>query len=319
MDGSWSPIGSSTTSVFSGSFDGGGHRVTLNSSTTDSSRGLFGVVKFAVIENVIVDGTVSGGNYVGGVVGQAISSTLRNLGNEADVSGTTGYVGGVVGYLTYDTRNGGDPCTIENCYNRGAVVCTANVKTAGGVAGGCSSMSSGTTTFMACYNTGSVTSSGYAGGILGSNDSGKNIAFSDCYDAGTLTASGRAYLGSMVGFCNNLGTDPKMTNCYYVTGKNYYIYNGEQKSATDQPAGNGSGKATEMTAEEMKAAAASLGASYKADSGINSGYPVLSWEKTCEHPAASIRTVAAVDPTCTEQGCTAGTTVHALQCLPDRP
>ena len=307
VDGSWSPIGSSSSAVFSGSFDGSGHRVTLNSSTTYSNRGLFGVVKFATIENVIVDGTVSGGNYVGGVVGQAISSTLRNLGNEADVTGTTGYVGGVVGYLTYDTRNGGVPCTIENCYNRGAVSCTAKAQTVGGVAGGCSSMSSGTTTFTACYNTGSVTSGYYAGGILGSNDSGKKIAFSDCYDAGTLTGTGKSYVGSMAGFCNNLGTDPKMTNCYYVTGKNYYIYNGEQKPATDQAAGNAASKATEMTAEEMKAAADSLGSSYKADSGINSGYPVLSWEKTCEHPAGSIINVAAVAPTCTEQGYTAGT------------
>ncbi len=62
---SWTPIGSSDSSYFSGIFDGGGHTITgLKIDSEDSYQGLFGYVSGGSISNLIIeDAQVSGGEY----------------------------------------------------------------------------------------------------------------------------------------------------------------------------------------------------------------------------------------------------------------
>ncbi len=74
----------------------------------------FGSSNLATIRDIgLIGGSVSGGNYVGGLVGQNYSSTISNAYATGAVSGTGDYVGGLVG-LNYRG-------TINNAYATGAV------------------------------------------------------------------------------------------------------------------------------------------------------------------------------------------------------
>lgn len=59
----WTPIGT-TANPFKGTFDGGesgGHKVTIYITSSDANQGLFGYVNSATINDVTVDGEVTGG------------------------------------------------------------------------------------------------------------------------------------------------------------------------------------------------------------------------------------------------------------------
>ena len=141
--------------------------------------------------------TVTGNDYVGGVVGYNSSNgTVENCYNTVKVTGSSdySYIGGVVGQ-----NNGG---TVENCYNTGAV--NSSGKWVGGVVG----FNIGPV--KNCYNTGSITvtgSGGRVGGVVG--DNGGNVE--NCYNTGTVNVSGNSIaVGGVVG-CNQGGS---VQNCY---------------------------------------------------------------------------------------------------------
>ena len=158
----WTPIGNSSQQ-YSGTFNGDGHTISglyINSSS-DNYQGLFGYVSGSgKVQNLTVDGTVSGsGNRVGGVVGYNSGSVI-NCTNTGSVSGSE-YVGGVVGY------NRG---TVENCYNTGNV---SGVGPVGGVVG------SNSGTVENCYNTDSVSNGTTSGGVVGQNSGSGSVT--GCY------------------------------------------------------------------------------------------------------------------------------------------
>ena len=111
-DISWTPVGTAIKQ-FNATVDGGRHTITgLYINFTDDYQGLFGYVgSSGVVKNLSVDGTVSGGNFVGGIVGYN-QGTVENCYNTAAVTGSGDNIGGVVGY------NQG---TVSNCYNTGTV------------------------------------------------------------------------------------------------------------------------------------------------------------------------------------------------------
>lgn len=86
------PLGYSVTAPFSGYYDGQYYTISdFNINMGNATDvGFFGFVDGAEIKNVtLLDGTVSGNSYVGGVVGYALSSTLTRLGNySVEVSST---------------------------------------------------------------------------------------------------------------------------------------------------------------------------------------------------------------------------------------
>ena len=125
----WSPVGSSSSAPFKGKFDGRGHKVEglyFNNPKT-SNVGLFGYMNGGTITGLTVSGSVSGKQYVGGLVGMAAGqSVIDRCANHADVSGASTYVGGVAGYLNSATL------VATNLYNTGRV---SGTTTCGGVAG----------------------------------------------------------------------------------------------------------------------------------------------------------------------------------------
>ena len=197
----WTPIGNSSQQ-YSGTFDGDGHTISgLYIDSRADYQGLFGYLSTdggntGTVQNLSVSGTVSGGMFVGGVVGLNHGS-VENCYNIGKVSGTGvgggAGVGGVVG--------GNDSGTVKNCYNTGAV---SGGESVGGVVGDNGG------TVENCYNTGNISAiRKYVGGVVGWSDSG---TVKNCYNTGKVSGpnSGISYVGGVVGL-NFGGT---VTNCY---------------------------------------------------------------------------------------------------------
>ena len=210
----WTPIGTSFSNSYTGTFNGGGHTITgLTVTGSNEYAGLFGRIgsggkvmnvklegvqiesdnemsavggvvgySYGNIENCSVSGSVSSNSTAGGVVGAQLGGSITGCNTSATVKGVT-YAGGIAGY----TNGGG---SLTGCYATGSISVennTTNAAWAGGVVG-----SNGSSTLTACYATGSVTSSGsgtiYAGGVTGTNDFGTLTA---CYHAnGTISCPG---------------------------------------------------------------------------------------------------------------------------------
>ena len=157
-------------------------------------------------------GSVTGGSYVGGVVGQNYNSDVINCYNTGNVTGLGSvgdedhsghWVGGVVGANVEDGWGG----AVVNCYNSGSVTGESSV---GGVVGamfGCDYAYAEN-----CYNTGSVSGEEYVGGVVGAN----NIAcfINNCYNTGNV--NGNRYVGGVAG--RNSGHENSVpstvSNCY---------------------------------------------------------------------------------------------------------
>lgn len=194
----WTPIGTSFSNKYTGTFDGGGHTIKgLTVTTNDQFVGLFGSIGYAgtvknvmmedvqitsnrssgfaggvagysdgTIENCSVSGSVSGTMYVGGVVGAQWEGSITGCSSSATVKGMVD-VGGVVGQT-----NGG--ATLTACYATGNV--TLEIDPRKNIAGGgLVGMNGGSRGLLACYATGNVTSTGsstgyvHIGGFLGDN------------------------------------------------------------------------------------------------------------------------------------------------------
>ena len=113
----WTPIGTSTSNYFKGTFDGGGHTISNLTINTDASYvGLFGATSGATLKNVTLDepqvqnsagGTSNTGALVGYMVGNGTVEYCAVT--NGSVSSAGQYVGGLIGYIL-----GG---TVQYCYN----------------------------------------------------------------------------------------------------------------------------------------------------------------------------------------------------------
>ena len=153
----WTPIGS-FDNQFTGIFDGNGCKITrLTINTTANNQGLFGYVGGGTVKKLGVVGTVTGKDYVGGIVGVNFGGTIEDCYNACTVTGNNKYVGGVVGYNFHGT--------VKNCYNVGTISGNEYV---GGVVGDTQNESD----IQSCYNTGTVnnTASSNFGGVVGNDE-----------------------------------------------------------------------------------------------------------------------------------------------------
>ena len=67
---------------------------------SSSYTGLFGYAKTScTLKNItIASGSISGSSYVGAIIGDSYATTtITNCVNNAEIKGTDGYVGGIVG------------------------------------------------------------------------------------------------------------------------------------------------------------------------------------------------------------------------------
>jgi len=194
----WTPVG------FRGNFDGNNHKVIglyINNSSRDYV-GLFGSINGGTVQNLTVEGEVSGHDYVGGVAGRVFDGgSISNCISAVKVISSGVGCGGVVGIV-----NGS---SVANCYATGAVSGTNIV---GGIAGQLTRMVSLITysTITNCYATGAVSGNYNIGGVVGSlNDYSR---MTNCYATGAV--SGINYVGGVVGGMSyNVSSNPSVTNC----------------------------------------------------------------------------------------------------------
>lgn len=295
--GSWPGIGVDGK-MFQGTFDGQGHTVSglyVNDANANYI-GLFGFVQGATIKNVTVQGSVSAKGYAGGVVGRAnTGTTIQNVRNEASVTGSSNYVGGVVGYIRANAA-GSDPVTVSNCANAGAVSC---VSYAGGVVG----YIYGGAVIDSCYNTASVVAStDYTGGIVSYVYArGGDVHLSSCFNAGAVKAA--SHTGGVAGYSR------VWTGQALEASNNYYL---EGSSATDQVSAVAK-SAADMKAESFASLLNGSGSAYVA---VDGSFPRLAWEMgtsiaTCsiDPVADQVYTGSAIEPAVTVK---AGDTVLEL-------
>jgi filamentous hemagglutinin family protein len=194
---SWTPLGTSSTAAFTGTFNGQGYTVSdyTVTATGNNGTGFIGTLgSGGVVKNLVVSGTVNGGSdsNVGGVVGTNNGGTVERSGNEGTVSGYQG-VGGVVGLnggvvtLSWNsgTINGSGPVGGVTGWNNGGTATydgnTGNVtglQSVGGITG-CTD-----TTISYSWNSGSVTGSSVVGGIVGFISPGGSV--NDSYNTGSI-------------------------------------------------------------------------------------------------------------------------------------
>jgi hypothetical protein len=132
-----------------------------------------------MITNCYSAGSISGNNYVGGLVGyHYYFGMITNCYSAGSVSGNN-YVGGLVGYNSYCVA-------ITNCYSAGSVSGNNYV---GGLVGynGSNNCKSN---IRNCYSTGSVTGSSFVGGLVGYNYGNISSSFWDVNTSGWPTSAG---------------------------------------------------------------------------------------------------------------------------------
>ena len=211
----WQPIAGNST--FDGNFDGQGYDICdLFINRPDESQvGLFGVLGDAgTIENVGVNGNVTGQSNVGGLVGQN-EGTVNNSNATGRVIGDNN-VGGLVGQdfngstvtnsyatgnVTGDSNVGGlvgwnKNGAVNNSFATGRVIGTSNI---GGLVGKNSAASNIAATSNS-YATGPVIGDDIVGGLVGKND--KTGSVTDSYSTGSVTGSTNT--GGLIG--KNQGT-----------------------------------------------------------------------------------------------------------------
>lgn len=255
----WTPIGKDSHE-FSGVFDGKGHVVEGLKVSNVADAGLFGVAKGAAIKNLVVRGSVTGTGNAAGILAKAKSEacTIENCGNEAAVSGADNAAGILARNNYYNSGT-----AIVGCYNTGGITVTKS----GGYAGGIAGSGSGDVAVTDCYNVGKINGS-YAGGIRGQSAVTSASAIKNCYNSGNVVGANETKTGAIVP-----GTSNKLTNCYYLN-------TGKDSNTSGATAMSDSAMRTELLDK--------LGAdNWKTVRGVNSGYPVLSWQ-TDETPAAVV-------------------------------
>ena len=279
-DKTWTPIGkgvSTSKQYFAGTFDGGGHTISVdggNFEGAENTFGLFGCIKGksasdrAAVKDLTLYGKVninssSMMNQIGGLAGYATYADFTSISNNMEISVKADFdrgninLGGLVGWSVYNN--------FSECSNQGNMSGTINSSSgvavcyAGGIAGMMMQATvNGPFKIVNCYNNGNISSTGgsvtNAGGIAGSAGNGSLYSsMSNCYNSGKIN-TGQPLTGS-----------GKFTG--EGTGNNYYL-----DTTLGESLESNMGEA--KTDAELKALAPVLGDAYKP----GSTYPVLNWQ-----------------------------------------
>ena len=267
-------IGTDTQQSFGGVFDGNDHTISNLSLRTTRQwyTGLFGCVigqiknlglispdifaqggkvgslvggleEGSVTSCYVEKASVSGDNYIGGLVGST-SARIVYCYSTGTVSGNT-YVGGLVGFVS--------DATVNSCYSRANV--TGNLEV-GGLAGMTSNEAS---VVSNSYATGSVNGGTYAGGLIGQVEQGRAYK---CYSTGNV--SGNQHVGGFTGFIRVLGDT---TRCFWDT---------QTSGWSTSPGGTGKTTAEMQTMSTFTDAAWDFWNTWTICEGTN--YPVLMWQ-----------------------------------------
>ena len=198
---------------YSGTFDGGNHKITSLCLKGNRSKGFFGAIRGGTVKNVgIESGYINFNKYRTGaaVVAVMYGGKVLNCWNKVDITNGDGEVGGVVGFVSgvsaFDNW-------IEGCFNTGNVSAATNGDCGvGGILGICWAVPNTINlTVRNCYNTGIITATNNlaAGGIVGRVWEGATtVTIENCYDVGEVRCTdGNAIMG--------IGPLDTVVNCYY--------------------------------------------------------------------------------------------------------
>lgn len=201
-------------SPFSGTFEGLGHTISNLTITAPDANytGLFGDNQGATVRDLgVVNGAISGGSYVGGIVSmnQSSSSVLNSYFSGTVSTSSSGImVGGIAGF-------NGNNSTIANSYSMGTVTGTrwtggitgyngsalvTNSHSSSNVNGGNGDYVGGvvganeSATITDSYSTGNVSGNTRVGGVAGNSYHG---SISNSYNTGNI--SGNSFVGGVVG------------------------------------------------------------------------------------------------------------------------
>jgi hypothetical protein len=234
----WTPIGTDGSHNLKGYFDGAGHTIKgLYINSTENYQGLFGWTKYAEIENLTVEGIVTGNQYIGGIAG--FVGSVKNCISNVEVTGDY-YVGGI----------SGEGSSATNCCNMGKVT---GRRTCGGIFGYGSSC-------LTCYNNAVIVGASnnpdvnpiQIGGITGYNQG----MIKDCYNLAKPQFDAAEYIGgisgrnapeALVSCCFYYGdtiyensvkhigiisNDGHKTNCYYKSASTTEVVDGQRGITT---------------------------------------------------------------------------------------
>ncbi len=181
---SWTPVADyvNTSTPYTGIFDGAGH--SLRNLTIELSTNYTGFISYlggnGVVRNLhLVNCSISGAQYTGGIVGYAVNSMISSCTNSNTVTGTGQYTGGIVGYALNSM--------INSCTSYGNVISSSPY--VGGIVGYVNTSSS----IHGCNNRANVTvtqssnAHGYVGGITGYG--GQILS---CVNSGVITLASTA-------------------------------------------------------------------------------------------------------------------------------
>ncbi len=195
----WQPIGE-LNDGFAATFEGNGWSISnlfINRST--NYVGLFGAVDDgADIRNVgLVDLSVTGGGYVGGLAGRLDGVTVSGCSSTGSVAGSSSRIGGLVGY--------GQNSIIEDSWSSANVTAMGNSGSAraGGLVGelqGTGTEGGVKSVVRRSYATGTVSSDqSRIGGLVGNLYKGTNVPAQVVASYATGAVSGSTIVGGLVG------------------------------------------------------------------------------------------------------------------------
>lgn len=210
-------------------------------------------------KNLTNSGNITGGSYLGGIIGYFSGTTAvfngENLVNTGTVEAKalTSYagVGGIFGYEYCK-------CNISRSYNSGNITAagSSSYVSLGGIIGTIYSRMTSTTVLNDCYNIGDVeytgTSSIGIGGLVGTYGlrAGSTVTVNDSFNYGKLATKKVYGFGAIA----NVTTANCliMNNCYAIDDMSYYQLNGKDATISD------SGKYTPVKAADFATYQAAL-------------------------------------------------------------
>ena len=196
-DAGFSPIGTSSSNIFRGHYNGQGNTIsglTIDRGSTEYV-GLFGYKYLGSISNLHLRNVdITGKKYVGGLAGFCNNTSITACSVTGSVTATSQYAGLFVGFF--------DSSTINQCYTRDGTV--SSIDYVGGFCG----QNDSSTDIVNCYadNVSITASNNYGGGFVGYIEG----TITNCYSTGSVNSG--SYNGGFVGRGN--GTS---TNCFWDT------------------------------------------------------------------------------------------------------
>lgn len=196
----YTPIGTKEN-PFKGIFDGNGKTISGISLNGGDYLGAFGHVfgDNCLIQNLKVNGSITGRENVGGIVGYSYGSNIIGCSNAATVIGNYA-VGGIVGSIT----NG----EVIDCLSEGNVQGSTSATDVGGIVGFCDNAS-----VKASLCSASVSGFNFVGGIVGTINRVGSI-MQACLFTGN-SVSGQSRVGALIGHI--MPDEFLLSNNYYTT------------------------------------------------------------------------------------------------------